>query len=108
MSARFEFKQASDGQTYFNLVAANGEIVLTSERYASAAGARTGAASVLENAPQSQRYERRQAVDGQAYFVLKAANGEIVGTSEMYTTTAARDQGIDAVMRAAAGATLSD
>lgn len=41
--------------------------------------------------------------NGQFYFNLKAANGEIIGTSEMYTTKGACDNGIDAVKRACAG-----
>lgn len=30
----------------------------------------------------------------QPYFVLKGGNGEIIGTSQMYSSEAARDQGI--------------
>lgn len=85
-------------------MAADGEIVLTSERYASAADARAGASSVRENARLEAGYEPRRAGDGQAYFVLKAANGEIIGTSEMYTTAGARDRGMAAVMGAASEA----
>jgi uncharacterized protein YegP (UPF0339 family) len=50
-------------------------------------------AAVKANAEIAERYDRRVARDGQLYFVLKAGNGEIVGVSEMYTSTAAREQG---------------
>lgn len=104
MAARFTLKQASDGQHYFNLVAENGEIILTGERYTTSSSARDGIESVRQNGPLASRYERRQAKDGQEYFVLKAANGEVIGTSEMYTTAGARQQGVEAVMRAVASA----
>ncbi len=37
--------------------------------------------------------------DGQYYFNLKAGNGEIILSSEGYTTTAARDNGIESVRK---------
>ena len=37
--------------------------------------------------------------DGQFYFNLKAGNGEIILSSEGYTTTAARDNGIESVRK---------
>jgi len=40
--------------------------------------------------------------------VLKAGNHEVIGTSEMYSSTSARDGGIEAVQRAAADATIVD
>ncbi|MBV1862107.1 MAG: YegP family protein [Nannocystaceae bacterium] len=40
--------------------------------------------------------------------MLKPANHEVIGTSEMYNSTSARDAGIEAVQRAAAGATTVD
>jgi uncharacterized protein len=40
--------------------------------------------------------------------VLKAKNGEIIGTSEMYSSVGARDAGIDAVKRDAPPAPTKD
>lgn len=37
--------------------------------------------------------------DGQFYFNLKAGNGQVILTSEGYTTTAARQNGIDSVKK---------
>lgn len=39
---------------------------------------------------------------------LKAANGEIVASGEAYTTKAGAKDGVDAVKRAAASATIDD
>ncbi|MGF1693924.1 YegP family protein [Photobacterium kagoshimensis] len=43
------------------------------------------------------RYELKQARSQQFYFVLKAGNGEVILTSEMYTTKAAALSGIASV-----------
>lgn len=78
----------------FNLKGGNGEVVLTSERYTTKQSAEGGIASVKVNSPHDARYDRRTNSTGSPYFVLKAANGEIIGTSEAYSSTAARDSGI--------------
>jgi uncharacterized protein len=41
------------------------------------------------------RYERKTSKDDKPYFVLKAANGEIIGTSEMYSSSSAAEKGIE-------------
>ena len=44
----------------------------------------------------------------QYYFALKASNGEIIGSSEMYNSTHARENGISAVKRDAPNASILD
>lgn len=44
--------------------------------------------------------------NGELQFVLKAANHQIIGQSEMYSSEAARDNGIDSVRRHAPEAKL--
>jgi uncharacterized protein YegP (UPF0339 family) len=108
-SARFVvFKSTQNQQHYFRLQAANGEPLLASEGYTSKQGCLNGIQSVRSNAPIQERFEKRTAADGRFYFVLKAANGEITGVSETYTTSAGRDAGIRAVQTAAAVAILID
>jgi len=95
-------------QFMFNLKAENNETILTSERYEAKAGAMNGIASVRHNAPRDERYDRLTATDGQSYFVLKAANGETLGTSERYTSSAAMEKGIASVKANAPSATVRD
>jgi uncharacterized protein len=45
---------------------------------------------------------------GKYHFVLKASNGEIIATSEGYTTKAAAKNGIESVQKNAAGAKTDD
>ena len=95
-------------QYRFVLKAGNNEIILTSELYASKQGALTGIASVKANSPDDSRYERKNAVNGQPMFNLKAANGERIGTSETYSSTQAREAGIQAVKNTGPTAPVDD
>ena len=108
MAGKFEIKKSSDNQFYFNLKAGNGEIILTSEMYRAKSSAENGITSVKTNAPIDSRYDRKTTTNGQFYFNLKAANGEVIGKSEMYTTSSARDNGIESVKRNAPEASIVD
>ena len=108
MPGTFELKQAKNGQYMFNLKAGNGEIILTSEMYKAKAGAENGVTSVRTNAPIDARYERLKATNGQPYFVLKAANSEVIGRSEQYSSDAAMENGIASVTRNAPDAIFRD
>ncbi len=108
MAAQFEIKKAKNGQFYFNLRAANGETVLTSEQYTSKAGAKNGIASVQKNAGSDDRYEHKASKNGKHFFVLKAGNHQVIGVSETYNSEAACGKGVAAVKKAAASAKVSD
>ncbi|GHF51860.1 hypothetical protein HNQ07_003081 [Deinococcus metalli] len=104
MASKFVLKASGD-QFMFNLHAGNGQVVLTSERYTSKAGATGGIASVKQNAASDTRYDMSE--DG-LRFSLKAANGQVIGTSETYSSAAAARDGTQAVKRAAAEALVDD
>jgi uncharacterized protein YegP (UPF0339 family) len=106
--ARFVISRSTDNQFYFNLIAPNNEKILTSERYTAKANAHKGIESVKTNAPSDEAYDRRVAKDGSPYFVLIAANHEVIGKSEMYSSNQARDKGIEAVKTHAVGAATRD
>ena len=93
MPARYEIKP-SGTQFMWNLHAGNNEKILTSERYTTKANAQAGIASCRVNSPLDARYDRLTSKSGQPYFVLKAANGQVIGTSEMYSGTSAGETGI--------------
>jgi len=93
MPGYYELK-ASGPQFMWNLKAANGETILTSERYTTKDSAKNGIASCKVNSALDARYDRKTSSTGQPYFVLRAANNEAIGTSEMYSSTAARENGI--------------
>jgi uncharacterized protein len=106
MPGIFEIKKAKDGQTFFNLKAANGQIILVSEMYKAKESALNGIESVKKNAPLSERYERLKSKNDKFYFTLKAANSQVIGNSEMYESESSRDNGIDSVMKNAPAAEI--
>src|SRR5262245_37510912 len=108
MSGKFELKQSIDGQFHFNLKARNGEVILSSELYTARHSAEAGIESVKVNAVADERYERKSSKNGEPYFVLRAANGGVIGRSELYSSTKAMENGIDAVKRNAPEAILED
>ena len=108
MAAEFDIYKDNAGEFRFRLKAANSQNILVSEGYTSKAGAENGIASVKTNAPLDARYEKKPSSDGKFYFVLKAGNHEVIGTSQMYTSATSRDDGIEAVKRTAPSAPTAD
>ncbi|MDB5518316.1 MAG: hypothetical protein JWQ17_5074 [Tardiphaga sp.] len=108
MAGKFVLSKGTSGQFHFVLKATNGEVILSSESYTTKAAAEGGIASVKENAPKDERYERKLAKNGQPMFNLKATNGQVVGTSEIYSSVAARDGGIESVKKNAPAASAED
>jgi len=108
MAGKFELKKSTNGQYRFSLKASNGQTILTSELYTEKRGAQSGIESVKRNAPIAERYERKTAKNGEPYFVLKASNGQVIGQSETYSSTAAMEGGIESVKKNAADAGVDD
>lgn len=108
MSGYYELHRNDRGQFRFVLKAGNHEVILASEVYESRAAAENGIASVQKHSPDAARYERLTAKDGRPYFALKAANHQVIGISQMYQSEAARDGGIESVMRNGPSQTVKD
>jgi len=92
----------------FRLKARNGEIILRSEGYSTKANCENGIKSVRTNGPDDNRYDRLIAKDGSPYFNLKASNGQVIGTSETYSSTGAMETGITSVKTNAPTAGVRD
>lgn len=108
MSGTFVIEKTAANQFKFNLRAGNNEVILTSEQYVARTGVENGIESVRKNAPDDGRYDRLTAKNGNPYFVLKARNGEIIGVSEMYSSTSAMETGIASVKTNAPTAKVVD
>lgn len=94
---KFIITQRVNNEYQFSLKAGNGEIILTSEGYVQKASCQKGIESVKVNSQDDSRYDRRTAVNGKDYFVLKARNGEIIGKSQLYSTRSGMENGIASV-----------
>lgn len=106
--AEFVLHPTPDNQHRFVLRAANHETVLTSETYTTKANAKNGIEAVRAAAKDRENFQRRLSRSEEAYFVLRANNHEVLGTSEMYSSPSARDEGIEACRRAAQEAVVRD
>jgi hypothetical protein len=96
--ARFDVFAGVDGKFYFNLHAKNGEVVLSSQGYADEATALNATFSVVDHGVDPARFAVTQARDGSYYFNLVAANGRVLGTSEMYATESNAKRARDAIV----------
>ena len=111
--SRFILRQVLSGYK-FDLTAANGQVILSSEVYDTRSAAVKGIASVRTNAPKARvedqtgegwataahpKFELYQDRAGQYRFRLKARNGKIIGISESYTGKAGCLGGIESVMK---------
>ena len=115
--------RATNTGVKFDLKAGNGEVIATSEVYASDASCRKGIASVMKNAPianvEDQTVEEIVAAKcpkfeiytdkaGEYRFRLKATNGEIIAVSEGYKAKASCENGIASVKKNAEEAEIVD
>ncbi|MEX0362593.1 MAG: YegP family protein, partial [Allomuricauda sp.] len=81
---------------------------LSSEAYTTKAACENGIESVKTNSQDDNRYDRKTAKDGSPYFNLKASNGQVIGASEMYSSSSAMENGIASVKSNAPGADVED
>lgn len=91
------FKSEKTGKYHFRLKARNNQIILASEAYNQKSSAENGIKSVQKNAASIKNFETKEAKDGRSYFVVKAKNGEVVGTSQMYKSRSGLKKGMSSV-----------
>jgi len=108
MAGKFEIYKDKAGEFRFRLKASNGQIILASEGYKAKTSCKNGIESVRKNSQSDGRFDRRETKTGKARFNLKAANGQVIGTSESYESTKARENGIASVAKNAPDAKVDD
>ena len=105
---KFVITKCTNGEFQFDLKANNGQTILSSEGYSSKVACNNGIESVRTNSQDDSKYVRRTSSNGKPYFNLKATNGQIIGTSEMYESDSARENGIASVKFNAPDAGVED
>lgn len=108
MAGKFEMYVDKAGEYRFRLLAGNGQNILGSEGYTTKAACENGIESVKTNAPIDERYERKETAADKFMFNLKAANHQVIGTSQSYSSAAGRDNGIESVKTNAPNAPVED
>lgn len=106
--ANFVITQSKNGEFRFVLKADNGQVVLNSEGYTSKGGVLNGIESVRKNSQSKNNFEQLSSSNGKHYFNLKAANGRIIGTSQMYDNSDGMVNGLAAVLKNSHNAGLMD
>ena len=117
---KFVIRNVASG-VKFDLKATNGQVIATSEVYTTKAACRGGIASVMKNAPAANvedqteenfakvshpKFEMYTDKAGEYRFRLKATNGQIIATSEGYTTKPNCENGIASVKKNAVEAEI--
>jgi len=96
---KYEISNSRGGETYFNLKATNGQVVLTSLMFTSADECATAIDSARESCIDDNMYERKISSNNKHFFSLKGSNGRVIGTSEMYESATNMEKGIASVKR---------
>lgn len=105
---KFIISTRKNGEFQFDLKAGNGQTILASEGYSTKAACENGVESVRKNASDDSKYERKNSSNGKYYFNLKAGNGQIIGTSEMYESAVGMENGIESVKKNAPDASVEE
>ncbi|AHG19000.1 hypothetical protein Z042_04805 [Chania multitudinisentens RB-25] len=98
-TGHYELKKSSKGLYHFILKASNGEVILSSEMYASKASAENGIVSVQSNAPHEAQFEVKISSCNRPYFVLRAKNHQVIGTSQIFSSESAAKNGVRSVIK---------
>ena len=118
---KFVVKETATG-VKFDLKATNGQVIATSEVYTTKTACLKGIESVKNNCVgdvedqtvenfetvKHPKFEMYQDKAGEYRFRLKAKNGEVIATSEGYTTKTACENGIESVKKNAPEAEIVD
>ena len=88
--------------------ATNGQVILTSEGYTTKTACMNGIESVKKNSQVEARFDKKVASNGKPFFNLKAANGQIIGSSQMYVNEKNMLNGVASVVKNAPDAPVVD
>ncbi|MBP9085716.1 MAG: YegP family protein [Kofleriaceae bacterium] len=106
LDVRYAIKQGSDRKHYVSLLAANQQVIATGEGYSTKSNANRAVKTMVRNVaaylqhwdnPTGARFQVKASSSSAFSFALYAGNGEVVLTSESYTTEAAALNGAFAV-----------
>jgi uncharacterized protein YegP (UPF0339 family) len=106
MAGKFEVYVDKAGEHRFRLKAGNGETILSGQGYDQKESCANGIESVRKNSTNADMFEKVTTDGGKYRFNLKAANHQVIGTSQNYDSESGRDNGIASVGRNAPDAAV--
>jgi uncharacterized protein YegP (UPF0339 family) len=95
---KFVIKRITTGEYYFNLLADNLQVLLTSQMNSSKLSC-IKSIELVRNSCTYENYERKHTEDNKYYFVLKASDGKEIGKSVMYSSKSGMENGIESVKK---------
>ncbi|NLN32226.1 MAG: YegP family protein [Flavobacteriaceae bacterium] len=104
----FEMYQDKAGEYRFRLKAKNGQNILASQGYSQKSSCQNGIESVKKNSQDESMFELKQSGNEKWMFNLKATNGQVIGTSQMYESESGAKNGIQSVMTNAPEASVEE
>ncbi len=108
LTTMFEVYTDKAGEFRFRLKASNGQTILASEGYKQKTNCMNGIESVRRNSQDENKFEFKESTNGKWYFNLKATNGQIIGTSEMYESKVNAQNGASSVKKHAEEAIVTE
>ncbi|MDN3677688.1 YegP family protein [Flavobacterium paronense] len=105
---KFIITKRLNGEFQFNLKSNNGLVILTSEGYTTKENCENGIQSVKRYSQDDVLFQKCKSVNNKYYFTLKAGNGQIIGTSQLYGSDFATEKGIASVKNNAVEAATED
>ena len=87
-------KNQTSTSYFFSFIDSNDRAVVKSESYKARKSALNGIASVRKNSLNDARYVMKKTKNDKYFFNLKAANGQIVGTSAFYASLEERSKSV--------------
>ena len=108
MPGKFEVYKDKAGEFRFRLKAANGQNILSSEGYKSKTSCMNGVESVKKNSQNPERFAKKTTPSGKFRFNVTSSNGQVVGTSQSYSSESGCSNGMKSVAESSVGATTDD
>ena len=108
MPGKFEVYKDKAGEFRFRLKAANGQNILRSEGYKSKTSCMNGVESVKKNSQNPERFAKKTTPSGKFRFNVTSSNGQVVGTSQSYSSESGCSNGMKSVAESSVGATTDD
>jgi uncharacterized protein len=105
---KYVISKTKGGGNHFNLIATNGQVILTSLMYDTLDDCTNGIEAVRANCLDDSRFDRKISSNNKHFFNLTAPDGQILGKSEMYESVANMEKGISSVKRNGISTTVTE
>jgi len=96
---KYHIIKSSNGNYYFTLRAQNAETILVSEQFKSYNAAKSAIQQSILSANSHGNFRKIESSDGKLYFQLIGDNGNVLGSSPLYSNNKSLERGIAATIK---------